>query len=306
MLITPISILLPKSLDEGVVPDDWKIANVCPIFKKGVKSQVSNYRPVSLTSQVSKVIESVLRDAIVSHLKYNELIRDSQHGFRKGRSCLTNLLVFLDKVTGYIDEGYVDVIYLDFAKAFDKVPHQRLLDKLKRHGIHGKVFNWIEAWLTNRRQRVCIQGKFSTWAAVTSGVPQGSVLGPVLFLIFINDLDKDVGSCVLKFADDTKIFREISNVRDSATLQRDLELLQKWSQVWQMEFNVDKCKVMHIWKHNTEVKYTMANTQLKTVHEEDLGVLITEDLKSSAHCIHSYTKANRMLGLIKRTLTTQQ
>ena len=141
LLVTPISILLWKSLDEGVVPDDWKIANVCPVFKKGVKSQISNYRPVSLTSQVSKVIESVLRDAIVSHLETNELIQDSQHGFRKGRSCLTNLLVFLDKVTGYIDEGYmVDIIYLDFAKVFDKVLHQRLLDKLKGHGIDGKVF----------------------------------------------------------------------------------------------------------------------------------------------------------------------
>ena len=308
LLVTPISILLRKSLDEGVVPEDWKLANVCPIFKKGVKSQVSNYRPVSLTSQVSKVIESVLRDAIVSHLESNQLIRDSQHGFRKGRSCLTNLLVFLDKVTGYIDEGYmVDVIYLDFAKAFDKVPHQRLLDKLKGHGIHGKVFNWIEAWLTNRQQRVCIQGKFSTWTAVTSGVPQGSVLGPVLFLIFINDLDKDLESCVLKFADDTKLFRGITETQDNVTLQKDLVVLQRWSENWQMQFNVDKCKVMHIGKHNPEFKYTMANTQLETVHEEkDLGVIISEDLKPSAHCIHSYTKANRMLGLVKRTLSSQQ
>ena len=127
LLVSPISILLRKSFDEGVVPDDWKIANVCPIFKKGVKSKLNNYRPVSLTSQASKVIEPVLRAAVVSHLESNELIRNSQHRFRKGRSisCLTNLLVFLDKVTGYTDEGYkVDVIYLDFTKAFDKVPHQ--------------------------------------------------------------------------------------------------------------------------------------------------------------------------------------
>ena len=227
LLVTPISILLRKSLDDGEVPDDWKIANVSPIFKKGVKSQTSNYRPVSLTSQVSKVIESVLRDAIVSHLETNELIRDSQHGFRKGRSCLTNLLVFLDKVTKYIDDGYsVDVIYLDFAKAFDKVPHQRLLDKLKGHGINGKVFNWIESWLTNRRQRVCVRGKFSDWIPVPSGVPQGSVLGPVLFLIFINDLEQGLGSQAVKFADDTKVFSQISTVRDCEILQQDLVLLQ--------------------------------------------------------------------------------
>ena len=308
LLVTPISILLRKSLDEGTVPDDWRIANVCPIFKKGVKSHMGNYRPVSLTSQVSKVIESVLRDAIVSHLESNELIQDSQHGFRKGRSCLTNLLVFLDKVTGYIDEGYkVDVIYLDFAKAFDRVPHRRLLDKLKGHGIDGKVFNWIESWLTNRRQRVCIQGKFSTWSPVTSGVPQGSVLGPVLFLIFINDLDKGLGSCVLKFADDTKIFRGISDAQDCDMLQKDLVSLQRWSEDWQMQFNAEKCKVMHIGKHNPRFKYTMANTQLETVDEEkDLGVLISEDLKPSAHCIHSYSKANRMLGLINRTISIKQ
>jgi len=280
---------------------------VSPIFKKGVKSQTSNYRPVSLTSQVSKVIESVLRDAIVSHLETNELIRDSQHGFRKGRSCLTNLLVFLDKVTKYIDDGYsVDVIYLDFAKAFDKVPHQRLLDKLKGHGINGKVFNWIESWLTNRRQRVCVRGKFSDWIPVPSGVPQGSVLGPVLFLIFINDLEQGLGSQAVKFADDTKVFSQISTVRDCEILQQDLVLLQKWSQDWQMQFNIEKCKVIHIGRHNPGFKYTMMNNQLKVVNEEkDLGVFISDDLKPSAHCIYCYTKANQMLGLIKRTFSTK-
>jgi len=310
LLVTPLSILLRRSLDEGVVPDDWKIANVYPIFKKGVKSQISNYRPVSLTSQVSKVIESVLRDAIVSHLETNELIQDSQHGFRKGRSCLTNLLVFLDKVTGYIDEGYmVDIIYLDFAKAFDKVQHQRLLDKLLGHGIYGKVFRWIEPWPSNRCQRVCIQGKFSDWIPVISGVPQGSVLGPILFLIFINDMDKDLGSHIIKFADDsdTKVFCGISEVQDCEILQKDLASLQKWTEDWLMQFNVEKCKVMHIGRHNPEFRYTLLDKQLETVNEEkDLGVLISDDLKPSAHCIHSYTKANRMLGLINRTFSIKQ
>jgi len=232
-----VSILLRKSLDEGVVPDDWKIANVSPIFKKGDKRKVSNYRPVSLTSQVLKVIETILRDAIVSHLETSNLIRDSQHGFRKGRSCLTNLLVFLDKLTTIVNEGHsADVIYLDFAKDFDKVPHQRLLQKLEGHGIQGKLLDWISSWLTNRRQRVCIQGKFSSWILVTSGVPQGSVLGPVLFLMFINDLDMGIENWILKFADDTKIFSERSEVKDCDKLQKDLELLQKWSIDWQMQF----------------------------------------------------------------------
>jgi len=134
---------------------------------------VENYRPVSLTSQVCKLFEVIIRDALVLHLESNELIVNSQHGFRKGRSCLTNLLEFLDKVTGCIDTGdSVDIIFLDFAKAFDKVSHKRLLLKLKAHGIDGKLNNWIAEWLRNRTQRVCIRGVMSDWLAVLSGVPQ--------------------------------------------------------------------------------------------------------------------------------------
>ena len=138
-------------------------SGISPVYNKsGGRTTVNNYRPISLTSQISKVIEAVLRDAITAHLEQNCLIRDSQHGFRKGRSCLTNLLSFLDKVTDYVNEGTnIDIIYLDFAKAFDKVPHHRLLQKLKAHGINGKIWNWIRAWLTNRKQRVCIKGKSS-------------------------------------------------------------------------------------------------------------------------------------------------
>ena len=134
---------------------------------------MENYRPVSLSSQVCKLLEVIIRDTLVYHLKSNQLIVNSQHGFRKGRSCLTNLLEFLDKVKGCIDtEDSVDVIFLDFAKAFDKVSHKRLLLKLKAHGIDGKLNNWIAEWLRNRTQRVCIRGVMSDWLAVLSGVPQ--------------------------------------------------------------------------------------------------------------------------------------
>jgi len=143
------------------------------------------------------------------------LILDSQHGFRKGRSCLTNLLSFLDKVTEYVDSGYdVDVVFLDFAKAFDKVPHVRLIQKLECHGIDGKLKYWIAEWLTNRKQRVCVNGTLSDWKTVLSGVPQGSVLGPILFLIFINDLDYNITNWILKFADDTKIFGPVCDKTD--------------------------------------------------------------------------------------------
>jgi len=166
---------------------------------------------------------------LVSHLENNDLLKNTQHGFRRGKSCLSNLLVFLDKVTQCVEDGDdIDVVYLDFAKAFDKVPHQRLLLKLRDHGIGDKVVNWISSWLSQRQQRVCINGEQSTWKPVWSGVPQGSVLGPVLFLIFINDLDLGIVNWILKFADDTKIFSKISNITSSNTLQNDLTKLVQW------------------------------------------------------------------------------
>ena len=206
----PVHRIFKKSLEEGILPLEWKSAAVSPIHKSGNKNDPANYRPISLTSQLCKVLESLMSDQIVRHLENNQLIGETQHGFRKGRSCLTNILSFLDKVTSSIDSGSsIDVVFLDFAKAFDKVPHQRLLSKLKSHGISGKVFKWIENWLAGRVQSVQVKGINSIWEAVTSGVPQGSGLGPVLFLIYINDLDDDILSWILKFADDTKIFSSV-------------------------------------------------------------------------------------------------
>ena len=156
---------------------------------------------------------------------------------------------FLDRVTGCVDSGEdVDVIFMDFAKAFDKVPHIRLNRKLQSHGISGKLLNWISEWLVGRVQRVCINGVYSGWHLVTSGVPQGSVLGPVLFLIYINDIDHGLSNWILKFADDTKIFGVVTNIEESRVMQDDLNKLLKWSEEWQMLFNNDKCKVMHFGK----------------------------------------------------------
>ena len=170
------------------------------------------------------------------------MISDTQHGFRKGGSCLSNLLQFLDKVTSAMDQDEsMDVIFLDFAKAFDKVPHCRLLDKIDKHRIGGNVYNWIKSWLHGRKQRVCVNGQSSIWMNVTSGVPQGSVLGPVLFLILINSLEKDLSSLVFKFADDTKLLSTVNNTNDKKLLQRDIQKLLDWSNIWQMPFNATKC-----------------------------------------------------------------
>ena len=301
----PLTVLFRKSLQSGVVPQDWKLANVTPIYKKGSRGQSCNYRPVSLTSQVCKLFESIIRDVMVDHLEKSELIRDSQHGFRRGRSCLSNLLVFLDKVTRAVDEGNcVDVIFLDFAKAFDKVPHQRLLVKLRRHGIKGRLLNWISEWLGGRRQRVGIRGSYSDWRWVLSGVPQGSVLGPVLFLIFINDLDEGLMSNILKFADDTKIVGTVTTEGDRQIIQNDLTTLVSWANTWQMEFNETKCKVMHIGRETVRGSYQMSQHILESSTEEkDLGVIISDNLKSAANCRAAYVKANRVLGMIRRTIT---
>ena len=151
-------------------------------------------------------MKKIIKKELVTYLEGNELICETQHGFRKNRSCLTNLLDFFEAVAGEVDRGEpVDVLYFDFRKAFDRVPHQRLLLKMKALGIEVRLLDWIREWLKERRQRVVLGGEFSDWTTVTSGVPQGSVLGPVLFVIFINDIDEGIRSRIWKFADDLKM-----------------------------------------------------------------------------------------------------
>ena len=229
------------------------------------------------------MFESIIKDAIVDHLVKFNLIGTTQHGFRSGSSCLTNLLLFLESVTGLLDEDLpVDTVYLDFSKAFDKVPHARLIRKLKSHGITGHVSKWIESWLTGRQQRVIINGYESEWKPVISGVPQGSVLGPTLFLIYINDIDDNIDGDVLKFADDTKLWRMMASPVDAMMLQEDLYKLSDWSTEWQMLFNPGKCKCLHVGHKNMHYDYFIGDTCITSVEEEkDSGVLINDSLSSS-------------------------
>ena len=301
----PLARVFNLSLKEGVVPFEWKEANIIPLFKKGSRNKSEHYRPVSLTSVICKLLERLIKDHMVDFLVKHKLLNSSQHGFLKARSCLTNMLCFLEEITKWIDVGSpVDIIYLDFQKAFDKVPHQRLLLKLKAHGIGDSITDWIEQWLTDRRQRVVVDGEVSNWKSVLSGVPQGSVLGPILFLIYINDLDDSITSNVLKFADDTKLFRKVNTDGDKQHLQNDLDRLVKWSEKWQMLFNFGKCKCLHTGHGNLNVNYKMGDTVLgTTVKEKDLGVTISADMKVSEQCGIAASKGNQILGLIRRNIT---
>ena len=286
-LTLPLKLIFENSLRSGQVPNDWRHATVAPIFKKGTKGSAGNYRPVSLTSIPCKLLESIINDQITAHLSTHSLINDSQHGFTKGRSCTTNLTLFLDKLTEVLDRGKAaDIFYLDFSKAFDKVPRQRLLQKLKAKGIDGDALRWIQNWLSNRTQAVRVGNEFSDSSEVKSGVPQGSVLGPVLFIIFIDDIDNcaEELDLIIKFADDMKGLHEVTDATDSSKLQLALNRMAEWADKWCMAFNVDKCKIMHVGKNNPGFLYFMNGTQLQVVEEEkDIGVLIHKSLKPSKH-----------------------
>jgi hypothetical protein len=306
-IVTPLHTIFHRSLNEGQVPQQWRDANITCIHKKGRKSLPTNYRPVSLTSIVCKMLETIIKEHILLHLDQHDLIKDSQHGFLRGKSTLTNLLVYLEDITKHIDYGTpVDVVYLDFAKAFDKVPHTRLIRKLRNHGIDGNILNWIHSWLSGRRQRVIINGQASEYTSVVSGVPQGSVLGPILFILFINDMDEDIKGNLLKFADDTKLYTDIKDNQSANTLQDDLDKLQKWTEDWNMAFNLPKCGIMHLGYGNPLNDYYLNGTVLNKIDKEkDLGIIIQNNLKTSQQCIEAVKKANRSLGLIKRNIQTK-
>ena len=232
LLIEPLKIIFQKSLNENTLPAIWKKANFSAIFKKGEKKNTGNYRPNSLTSVPCKLMEKIIRDAIVKHMTENDLFSNAQHGFITRKSCVTQLLEFLEDITQAIDNGeYVDVVYLDFCKAFDKVPHKRLLKKLHGYGIRGKIYNWVKEFLSGREQSVFVNGANSSWKDVTSGIPQGSILGPVLFLVFINDMPDVIVVLIKLFAEDAKIYAVVSNQADNDKVQHSLNRAVNWADI---------------------------------------------------------------------------
>lgn len=304
----PLAIIIRKTLEDGCLPADWKMAHVTPIYKKGAKEIAANYRPVSLTSIICKMTETIIRNEIMVHLDREGIFSSKQYGFINNRSTTTQLLNYLDFCCDAIsNKDVVDCIYFDFAKAFDTVPHRRLLWKLESYGIKGKTLDWIKAFLMERQQLVKVNGVESYIGRVTSGIPQGSVLGPLLFVIYINDLPDEVISEIAMFADDTKIFRKVDSINDSFLIQHDIETLEKWSEDWLLKFHPDKCHVLTIGRFS-DIKhahpYKLHGEELEHVFsEKDLGVIIDSELSFEQHISEKVMKANSIMGLIRRSFT---
>lgn len=304
----PITIILNKSFKTNHLPKDWKIAHVSAIFKKGSKNKASNYRPISLTSIVCKIMESFVKEKLMSHMSKENLLSNKQYGFIKGRSTVTQLLNYLDKCIEKTVKGdAVDAIYFDFAKAFDTVPHRRLIGKLRSYGISGNILQWIKSFLEDRTQIVKVNGCKSHPASVLSGIPQGSVLGPILFIIYINDLPDVVHAESYMFADDTKIIKTIKSREDAKSLQSDIKALELWSNRWLLRFHPDKCHVLTIGKLENIIyanRYSLNDHELEHVFEEkDLGVIIDSELKFEEHIADKVKKANSLVGIIRRSFS---
>ena len=298
-----LQLIFQRSIDTGKIPDIWKEANVSPIYKKGEKSDPSNYRPISLTCVLCKILEHIVASSLVKHFTELDIFYEMQHGFREKRSCETQLIMLIDELAKNMQMGkQTDLILLDFSKAFDKVAHEKLLLKLHHYGIRGDTLKWIKDFLDNRKQAVVINGINSEKIPVSSGVPQGSVLGPILFLAYINDLPEQVKSRVRLFADDTALYLAISSTTESEVLQTDLASLEQWEKMWDMQFNPSKCQVLQITKKGKTLdsKYILHNVELESVPAAKyLGVTIADDLSWSKHIDITTKRQTKLLVSLK-------
>ena len=299
-LAPALTSLFQASLHQSKIPDDWRQARVAPLYKTGKsdRSKPAHYRPISLTSICCKVMEHIICSNLMRHLDESDILTDFQHSFRRKRSCETQLVLTVDELSRALDQGkQVDCILLDFAKAFDKVSHRSLIAKLSNYGVAGRNLLWIQDFLHSRSQVVVVEGEESERAPVTSGVPQGSVLGPALFLVYINDLPEKLHSTPRLFADDSLLYRVIESPADCDLLQEDLQTLEKWESEWSMEFAAEKCMVLRVTrklKRNHILKdYKIHDHVLDSVDSAKyLGITLDSKLSFSKHIQDITKKAN--------------
>jgi len=308
-MITPIlAIIFNASLQNCIVPRDWKLANITPMFKKGDHAQPCNYRSISLTCIISKVFKHIIVSTIMNHLESNGMLYHLQHGFHQHLSCKTQLLSLFHELVSNNDGGIqTDLVFMDFVKAFDTVPHKRLLHKLHWYGIRSNIYCWLVDFLSEHFQRVVLDGVTSSHIPVSSGVPQGTVLGPILFLIYFNDLFEVVKYSTLRlYANDCIIYHPISNTHDDDKLQQDIDSILLWAHTWQMKFNTFNCCYMHIseaTKLKMETQYKLEDTHLTLSNQfKYLGVTLQSDLKWNCHVEEKVAKTNQILAMIRRNV----
>lgn len=301
-----LAIIFQQSLCSGEVPSDWKHAIITPIPKIQKPVDVHHYRPISLTSVSSKIMEHVLYAHIMEHLEEHDIIFKNQHGFRKNYSCESQLFELTTDLFESTNQGFqVDVIFVDFKNAFDRVSHSYLIVKLSSLNIHPSVINWISNFLLSRTQCVRCGNSKSETSSVLSGVPQGSVLGPLLFLIFINDLPQNFSCSVRLYADDLVLYHPVASYVDCVTLQYNLDVLEAWCNRWAMEVNIAKTKVMSVSRVKTRFIFDYAFQSIcleRVQHYKYLGIFLSHDLSWKYHVEQLCSKASRSLGFLKRTL----
>jgi len=311
-LSIPLTLLFRKIAEFGCLPTIWKRALVTPIYKKGSSSHVENYRPISLTCVACKIFETTVKQQLVTYLLSNNLLNASQHGFLSGHSTTTNLLESLNDWTINIKNvNNTRIAFIDFKSAFDSVSHAKLLFKLSRYGIKGNLLQLITSFLSDRKQSVVLNGVNSSEVSVISGVPQGSVLGPILFVIYINDLgnifqDKASLNC---YADDAKLYSVVNNVQDLIKFQDCLDKLSQWAEMWQLSLNINKCCTIDV-GHSTNTDLNLPNSINSVDLEQcctkiDLGVKIDSKLTFSLHVADVVTKSKQRLFMIFRAFTTR-
>ena len=305
-LYQPLHHLFSLSLLQNYLPSEWRTHLIKPIFKSGNKNSVRNYRPISLLCAVSKVLERLVYNGIVDFVSNSVSVQ--QFGFLRGRSALQQLLIMFN--TLICSGSQTDVLYLDFRKAFDSVSHNELLHKLWNFGITDNLWLWIKAYLTGRLQYVSVGQSVSSCLPVVSGVPQGSILGPLLFLIFINDLPTSLEtSMVFLYADDAKCVLPISSKSDCIYLQNDLTRLLEWCTRWNLTLNEEKCSAMHFSRATryptTIFNYTLNGNQIptKSLHK-DLGLIVSANLSWRSHYQFITSRAYKMLGLLRRVFSS--